>query len=103
MIDWGGVNSSRRFTLSHLERDIAAVANDLRADLDQLLFEAPVKARNLLPAAVEIRAGDVTDPGSFRAAVLGACRAIFFVVGRHRRSWRSRLLRAGKPDPRGDI
>jgi uncharacterized protein YbjT (DUF2867 family) len=80
MIDWGGVNSSRRFTLSHLERDIAAVANDLRADLDQLLFEAPVKARNLLPAAVEIRAGDVTDPGSLRAARLGGCRAIFFAV-----------------------
>jgi len=40
----------------------------------------PVKARNLLPAAVEIRAGDVTDPGSLRAARLGACRAIFFAV-----------------------
>ena len=40
----------------------------------------PVKARNLLPAAVEIRAGDVTDPGSLPAARLGACRAIFFAV-----------------------
>ena len=40
----------------------------------------PAKARNLLPAAVEIRAGDVTDPGSLRAAGLGACRAIFFAV-----------------------
>ena len=40
----------------------------------------PVKARGLLPAAVEIRAGDVTDPGSLRAARLGACRAIFFAV-----------------------
>ena len=40
----------------------------------------PVKARNLLPAAVEIRAGDVTDPGSLRTARLGACRAIFFAV-----------------------
>ena len=40
----------------------------------------PVKARNLLPAAVEIRAGDVTDPGSLRAARLGGCRAIFFAV-----------------------
>src|SRR5271157_5495629 len=40
----------------------------------------PVKARNLLPAAIEIRAGDVTDPGSLRTARLGACRAIFFAV-----------------------
>ena len=40
----------------------------------------PAKARNLLPAAVEIVAGDVTDPGSLRAARLGACRAIFFAV-----------------------
>ena len=40
----------------------------------------PAKARNLLPAAVEIRAGDVTDPGSLRTARLGACRAIFFAV-----------------------
>ncbi len=40
----------------------------------------PAKARNLLPAAVEISAGDVTDPGSLRAARLGACRAIFFAV-----------------------
>ena len=40
----------------------------------------PVKARNLLPAAVEIRAVDVTDPGSLRAARLGGCRAIFFAV-----------------------
>ncbi len=40
----------------------------------------PAKASNLLPAAVEIRAGDVTDPNSLRAAELGACRAIFFAV-----------------------
>ena len=40
----------------------------------------PAKARNLLPAAVEIRAGDVTDPNSLRAAELGACHAIFFAV-----------------------
>ena len=40
----------------------------------------PAKARDLLPAAVEIRAGDVTDPGSLRATRLGACRAIFFAV-----------------------
>src|SRR6516164_9749835 len=40
----------------------------------------PAKARDLLPAAVEIRAGDVTDPGSLRAAQLGACRAMFFAV-----------------------
>jgi uncharacterized protein YbjT (DUF2867 family) len=40
----------------------------------------PVKAHSLLPAAVEIRAGDVIDPGSLRAAGLGLCRAIFFAV-----------------------
>ena len=40
----------------------------------------PVKARGLLPAAAEIRAGDVTDPGSLSAARLGACCAIFFAV-----------------------
>jgi hypothetical protein len=31
---------SREFGFSHLKRDIAAMAHDLRADLDQLLFEA---------------------------------------------------------------
>jgi hypothetical protein len=31
---------SRQFGFSHLKRDIAAMAHDLRADLDQLLFEA---------------------------------------------------------------
>ena len=40
----------------------------------------PVKARGLLPAAVEILAGDVTDPGSLWATRLGACCAIFFAV-----------------------
>ena len=40
----------------------------------------PVKARGLLPAAAEIRAGDVTDPSSLSAARLGACCAIFFAV-----------------------
>src|SRR6516165_9568712 len=40
----------------------------------------PAKARDLLPGAVEIRAGDVTGPGLLRAAALGACRAIFFAV-----------------------
>jgi uncharacterized protein YbjT (DUF2867 family) len=38
------------------------------------------KARDLLPAGVDIRAGDVTDPGSLRQAGLGECRAIFFAV-----------------------
>ena len=32
----------------------------------------PVKARGLLPAKAEIRAGDVTDPGSLSAVRLGA-------------------------------
>lgn len=40
----------------------------------------PAKARALLPAGVEIRAGDVTDPGSLAQAGLGECRAIFFAV-----------------------
>ena len=40
----------------------------------------PAKASNLLPVAVEIRAGDVTVPNSLRAAELGACRALFFAV-----------------------
>ena len=40
----------------------------------------PVKARALLPAGVNVRAGDVTDPASLRRAGLGECRAIFFAV-----------------------
>ena len=40
----------------------------------------PVKARALLPAAVDVRAGDVTDPASLWRAGLGECRAIFFAV-----------------------
>jgi uncharacterized protein YbjT (DUF2867 family) len=40
----------------------------------------PAKARDLLPAGVEIRTADVTDPGSLRRAGLGDCRAIFFAV-----------------------
>jgi uncharacterized protein YbjT (DUF2867 family) len=40
----------------------------------------PVKARGLLPAEAEIRAGDVTDAGSLSAVRLGACCAIFFAV-----------------------
>ena len=40
----------------------------------------PVKARSLLPAGVNLRAGDVTDPASLRRAGLGECRAIFFAV-----------------------
>jgi len=38
------------------------------------------KARALLPAGVEVRAGDVTDPAPLRRAGLGECRAIFFAV-----------------------
>ncbi|MFQ8432404.1 NAD(P)H-binding protein [Amaricoccus sp. W119] len=41
---------------------------------------APGKARGLLPAGVDIRAGDVTDRGSLGRAGLGDCRAIFFAV-----------------------
>ena len=38
------------------------------------------KARGLLPAAAEIRPGDVTDPDSLQAVRFGAYRAIFFAV-----------------------
>ena len=44
------------------------------------LARDPATARDLLPATVEVRAGDVIDPGSLRAEGLGACRAIFFAV-----------------------
>jgi uncharacterized protein YbjT (DUF2867 family) len=40
----------------------------------------PDKARDLLSTGVEIRTGDVTDPGSLRRAGLGDCRAIFFAA-----------------------
>jgi uncharacterized protein YbjT (DUF2867 family) len=40
----------------------------------------PVKARSLLPGGVDIRAGDVTDPGSLRQAEFGECGVIFFAV-----------------------
>jgi uncharacterized protein YbjT (DUF2867 family) len=40
----------------------------------------PLTSGSLLPAGVDIRAGDVTDPGSLRRAEFGACRTIFFAV-----------------------
>jgi NAD(P)-dependent dehydrogenase (short-subunit alcohol dehydrogenase family) len=40
----------------------------------------PARARDLLPVGVDIRTGDVTDPGSLQRAGLSECRAIFFAV-----------------------
>jgi hypothetical protein len=40
----------------------------------------PAKAGGMLPATVELRAGDVTEPASLGQAGLGECRAIFFAV-----------------------
>jgi uncharacterized protein YbjT (DUF2867 family) len=54
--------------LAHRGEPVRAIARD------------PSKARALLPPGVEIRAGDVTDPGSLRRAGLGECRAIFFAA-----------------------
>ena len=54
----------------------------------------PVKARDLLPVGVDIRTGDVTDPGSLRRAGLGECRAIFFAVDITGGIRRPRLLQA---------
>ena len=40
----------------------------------------PVKAQTLLPPGVDIRGGDVTEPGSLGRAEFGECRVIFFAV-----------------------
>jgi len=40
----------------------------------------PAKARSLLPSGVDIRAGDVTDPGSLRRAGFRECGVIFFAA-----------------------
>ncbi len=44
------------------------------------LVRDPVKAKPLLPAAVELLAGDVTDPASVARAVAG-CGAVFHTAG----------------------
>jgi hypothetical protein len=46
-----GEHLSRHRDLSHLEGDVAAVADDLRADLDQLLAQLPERARDRQNAA----------------------------------------------------
>ena len=40
----------------------------------------PAKAQTLLPGGVDIRAGDVTNPGSLRRAGFGECGVIFLAV-----------------------
>ncbi|MBV8400302.1 MAG: NAD(P)H-binding protein [Acetobacteraceae bacterium] len=40
----------------------------------------PVKAQTLLPGGVDIRVGDVTNPGSLQQAGFGDCGVIFFAV-----------------------
>jgi uncharacterized protein YbjT (DUF2867 family) len=64
-----------RGTGLQIARQLAARGNAVRC-----IARDPTKARDLLPAGVEIRMGDVTDPDSLRRAGLGECRAIFFAV-----------------------
>ena len=63
----------------------------------------PVKARGLLPAAAEIRPGDVTDPDFAPSPAVRRVSGDLLRGGHHRRSCRSWLLQAGKRDPHGDI
>ena len=51
-----------------------------RGALVRCVARDPAKAKVLLPAGVDIRAGDVTSPGSLPRAEFGECRAIFFAV-----------------------
>ena len=44
------------------------------------LVRSPERARGLLPDAVELAAGDVTDPASIRTAIDG-CRVVFHAAG----------------------
>ena len=64
-----------RGTGLQIARQLAARGAAVRA-----IARDPAKARELLPAGIEFRAGDVTDPGSLRRVGLGDCRAIFFAV-----------------------
>jgi uncharacterized protein YbjT (DUF2867 family) len=64
-----------RGTGLQIARQLAARGAAVRA-----IARDPAKARTLLPEAVDVRPGDVTDPGSLRRAGLGECRAIFFAV-----------------------
>ena len=56
-------------------RQLAARETPIRA-----IARDPAKAQTLLPAGVDIRAGDVTDVGSLRRAEFGECGVIFFAV-----------------------
>jgi uncharacterized protein YbjT (DUF2867 family) len=64
-----------RGTGLQIARQLAARGSAVRG-----IARDPAKARDLLPAGVDIRTGDVTDPGSLRRAGLDECRAIFFAV-----------------------
>jgi uncharacterized protein YbjT (DUF2867 family) len=64
-----------RGTGLQIARQLAARGTPVRG-----IARDAAKARALLPAGVEVRAGDVTDPGSLRKAGLGECRVIVFAV-----------------------
>ena len=59
-----------------------AIARALRAEgrAVRALVRDPERARSLVPAGVELAAGDVTDPGTVRRAVAG-CDVVYHAAG----------------------